>query len=306
MKAFDDCQLCPRECRVNRNAGQVGYCGSDSGYHIASICLHCGEEPPISGLNGICNVFFTGCNLQCLYCQNYQISRRNSWHQGKKLSLETVTDAIIGFLNKGAEAVGFVSPSHNLPHVIAIIDRLNHLGYKPVIVYNTNGYDKVEIINSLEGLIDVYLPDFKYADPLIAHRYSDAQDYPDIVKKSILEMYRQKGSTVVTDDNCQAVTGLIIRHLVLPGQVADSINLLKWIAAELSPKVYISLMSQYYPTECVANHPVLGKRITATEYQEVVEAMEYLGFQSGWIQQHESADHYHPDFIKDQPFEHPL
>jgi putative pyruvate formate lyase activating enzyme len=303
LKELDNCRLCPRECGANRNAGKIGYCDSDSGYNIGSVCIHHGEEPPISGLNGICNVFFTGCNLQCLFCQNYQISRQKGRLKGKSYSLEQITETIIDYLNQGIEAVGFVSPAHYSSHVKAIINRLNSLGYTPVTVYNTNGYDKVEVIRSLEGLINVYLPDFKYFDPSIAKGFSDAFDYPETAKKVLLEMYRQKGSTIVINDNGQAVTGMIIRHLVLPGQVSDSINVLKWIAAELSSAVSISLMSQFCPTVCVVNHPVLGRRVSAEEYKEVLEAMEIMGFNKGWIQQHESAEHYNPDFASDHPFD---
>jgi putative pyruvate formate lyase activating enzyme len=290
---------------VNRNAGQLGYCGSDAAYNISSICIHRGEEPPISGDKGICNIFFTGCNLQCLFCQNYQISRRKGRIKDTNYTLKKVTDVIIGYLKQGIEAVGFVSPTHYSLHVKAIIKRLNRLGFKPVTVYNTNSYDKVEILKSFEGSVDVYLPDFKYFNPSIAQRFSDATDYPEAAKKSILEMYRQKGSTVVLNDNGQAVTGMIIRHLVLPGQVKDSIKILKWIASAISTSVNISLMSQYYPTACVANHPVLGKNLSSEEYQEVLDAMEYLGFKKGWVQHHESADNYNPDFTKGYPFDNP-
>jgi putative pyruvate formate lyase activating enzyme len=302
LKELDHCVLCPRACGVNRNVGQLGYCGSNAGYSISSICIHHGEEPPISGLKGICNVFFTGCNLTCLFCQNYQISRQQGKLAAKPYTLEEVTDKIIDHLNQGIEAVGFVTPTHHSPHVKAIINRLNRLGYTPITVYNTNCYDKVNILSCLEGLIDVYLPDFKYFNPAIAGMFSDASDYPDAAKKSLLEMYRQKGSTVVLNDSGQAVTGMIIRHLVLPGQSTDSINLLTWIARELSPSVSISLMSQYCPTVCIANHPVLDRRINAAEYQVVMDGMENLGFNNGWIQQHESADHYNPDFNNESPF----
>jgi putative pyruvate formate lyase activating enzyme len=303
LKELDHCTICPRACGVNRNAGQLGYCGSDAQYNIGSICIHRGEEPSISGPNGICNVFFSGCNLQCLYCQNYQISRRKGLRDHRRLTLEEVTEAIIRILDQGIDAVGFVSPTHFTPHVKAIIRQLNALGYKPITVYNTNGYDKVEILQSLEGFIDVYLPDFKYMNPVFAREYSDAHDYPEVAQKAILEIYRQKGSTVVLNDYGQAMTGMIIRHLVLPGQVKDSIDLLHWIASELSASVCISLMSQYYPTVCVTDHPVLGRRLSVSEYQQVLEKMEDLGFHKGWVQQHESAHLYHPDFRSENPFD---
>lgn len=303
FKELDHCTICPRNCGVNRNAGHLGYCGSNAGYNIGSICIHQGEEPPISGSKGICNIFFARCNLQCLFCQNYQISRRRGIIESTSYTLEAITRTVINVLDQGIDSVGFVTPTHFTPHVRAIILRLNHLGYKPITVYNSNGFDNAEILRNFEGLIDVYLPDFKYFDPLLAEKYSDVRDYPEVAKKAIGEMYRQKGSTMVMNDNGLAVTGLIIRHLVLPGQVKDSIEILKWIAAELSASISISLMSQYYPTVHVSGHPHLGRKLTTEEYQEVLEAMENLGFTKGWIQHPESAISYLPDFNMDHPFE---
>jgi len=302
LKELDQCGLCPRECGINRNACQAGYCGSGSGYEVASICIHHGEEPPISGIKGICNVFFSGCNLACVYCQNYQISRRKQKSGNIETTLEEVTARIITLLNEGIEAVGFVNPTHFTPHVKEIIRSLNHQGYKPITVYNTNCFDKVDIVRSLEGLIDVYLPDFKYMDPILASRFSDAEIYPEIAKQALLEMYRQKGSTVVLNVSGHAATGMIIRHLILPGQTDDSIRILEWIAAFLSPSVHISLMSQYYPTVCVTGDPVLGRKVTVSEYKKVVDATERLGFHKGWIQDHESAITYCPDFSNSNPF----
>jgi len=214
-----------------------------------------------------------------------------------------VTGRIIDILDSGVEAIGFVSPTHFTPHVKAIIYSLNAAGYTPVTIYNTNAFDKVEILSSMEGLIDVYLPDFKYLDPEIAVHFSDAESYPQYAKAALREMFRQKGSTVVLNNNGQAVMGMIIRHLVLPGQSGDSIRILEWIASELSPSVNISLMSQYYPTMCVAGHPVLDRKITIREYREVLDAMDNLGFYRGWIQEFESTGIYRPDFNRANPFE---
>ena len=302
MKELEYCILCPRECGVNRLAGQTGYCLSDAGYHIGSICIHRGEEPAISGANGICNIFFSHCNLQCLFCQNYQISRNRKNTNTKPMALEEVVDTVTGILDQGIESVGFVTPTHFLPHVKAIIHSIQEMGYHPVTVYNTNGYDKPESIRTLEGLIDVYLPDLKYSDTTLAKSFSDAADYPDTARKAIREMYRQKGKSVIFGENGQALNGLIIRHLVLPGQQGDSISILRWLAEELSPEVYISLMSQYYPTSCVSKHPLLGRRITVKEYNEVVEVMHALGFGNGWIQNPDSDATYQPDFLNDYPF----
>jgi putative pyruvate formate lyase activating enzyme len=304
MKELDHCMICPRFCGVNRNMGKLGYCRAGAGYHISSICIHKGEEPVISGANGICNIFFSHCNLQCIYCQNFQISRNRGHIEEKIMTLDEVVENVIACLNEGAEAVGFVTPSHFVPHVRAIIEALHSKGLYPVTVYNSNGYETTDSLQSLEGLIDVYLPDLKYASTSLAKSLSDASDYPETAKKAIKEMYRQKGSSLVVSDNGQAANGLIIRHLVLPGQTDDSLAVLKWIAEELSPSLHISLMSQYYPTLCMTNHSQLNRKITEEEYTVVEKAMEELGFYNGWIQEMDSAHNYKPDFFQEDPFSH--
>ena len=300
---LEDCTLCPRECRVNRFEAGTGYCGTDAGLNIALVCIHRGEEPVISGKEGICNIFFGGCNLHCIYCQNHEISRNDSVVRNVGNDLEEVLDQIIKILSGGIPAVGFVSPSHVVPQVKAIIKGLNSRGYKPITVYNTNGYDKLETIRSLEGLIDVYLPDYKYITENIASEYSEAPDYPEIALKAIKEMYYQKGSTLSIDQNGSADNGLLIRHLVLPGHAEESKKVLHSIAEELSPGVHLSLMSQYHPTTYVRQHPVLNRPLYKTEYESVVETMESLGFRNGWIQDMDSNVNYRPDFRKENPFE---
>jgi putative pyruvate formate lyase activating enzyme len=300
---LENCTLCPRECRINRFDGGMGYCGTDAGLNIASVCVHRGEEPVISGKDGICNIFFAGCNLYCLYCQNHEISQRRSTFRNTGMNLEEVLDQIVKILSEGIPAVGFVSPSHVVPQVKAIIRGLNSRGYKPITVYNTNGYDKLETIRSLSGMIDVYLPDYKYVTKKIASEYSDASDYPETALKSIKEMYYQKGSTLLMDENGRAENGLLIRHLVLPGHAEESKKVLVSIAEELSPGIHLSLMSQYHPTAQVRNHPILNRPIYKTEYEVVVEKMEALGFRNGWVQDTESNLNYRPDFRKENPFE---
>jgi len=300
---LEDCTLCPRECRINRFEGGSGYCGTDAGLNIASVCIHRGEEPVISGEGGICNIFFAGCNLHCLYCQNHEISQGGIIISTKGTELEEVLDQIVKMLSKGIAAVGFVSPSHVVPQVKAIIRGLNSRGYKPVTVYNTNGYDKQETIRSLSGMIDVYLPDWKYVTKEIATSYSDASDYSEIALKAIKEMYYQKGSTVAIDENGRAENGLLIRHLVLPGHAEESKKVLRSIAEELSPGVHLSLMSQYHPTALVRNHQILNRPLYKAEYESVVETMESLGFRNGWVQDMDSTMNYRPDFSKENPFE---
>jgi len=300
---LENCTLCPRECRINRFHGADGYCGMDAGLNIASVCIHSGEEPVISGKKGIFNIFFAGCNLHCIYCQNHEISSRTGKSRKNKMGLGELLDHIEIILSDKITSVGFVSPSHVVPQVKAIIKGLHSRGLKPKTVYNTNSYDKYGTIQSLEGLIDVWLPDYKYVTPEVALNYSDASDYPAVALKALKEMYYQKGSTLMIDDKGMAENGMLIRHLVLPGHVEESKKVLQSIADELSPGIHLSLMSQYHPTYLVRNYPELNRPLYKSEYEAVVEEMEKLGFRNGWVQDMDSYQNYRPDFKKEHPFE---
>ena len=303
LKQLENCNLCPRNCHVNRLVGQHGFCKSDASFNIASICIHHGEEPAISGTDGICNIFFTNCNLQCIYCQNFQISDNRISRCLYNMELTDVISKITQILDHGIKRVGFVSPSHFIPQMQVIIAVIHSLGYKPVWVYNSNGYDKAETLQSLEGIIDVYLPDFKYMEPQLAYNYSGASDYPEFAMKSLKEMMRQKGTALFMDDDNTAESGIIIRHLVLPGHVENSIRIMRFLAEEISPRIHVSLMAQYYPTKRMANHPQLGRCVTEQEYRQVVDEMDKLGICNGWIQEFESNEFYRPDFDQPHPFE---
>jgi putative pyruvate formate lyase activating enzyme len=300
---LSNCTLCPRECGVNRFESSDGYCGMDAGMNIASICIHRGEEPPISGPEGICNIFFAGCNLHCIYCQNYDISRPDGESRKTSLTLADVLGQIENLLSEGIKTIGFVSPSHVVPQVKAIIRGLNARGHKPITVYNTNSYDKPEVIDILDGMIDVWLPDYKYVTPETAKKYSDASDYPDVSLKAIKRMYYQKGSVLQLDEKGRAECGMLIRHLVLPGHAKESRQVLRNIAEELSAGIHVSLMSQYHPTCEVKNHPILNRPLCSKEYGEVVAEMERLGFRNGWLQDMDSYKNYKPDFRRKHPFE---
>ncbi len=269
---------------------------------MASICLHRGEEPPVSGPAGICNVFFARCNLQCLYCQNYQISRNHGPLPSSLDSPEEIVDRIEAILDEGAKAVGFVSPSHRIPQMREIIRELRRRGRDPVTVMNTNCYDLSGTIAGLEGEIDLYLPDLKYRDPVLAREYSGAEDYPEVAAAALMEMYRQMGTKLDLDDDGAARRGLIVRHLVLPGAVDNSKACLRFLAEELSPEIHISLMSQYHPTPAVRNHPDLGRTLLKKEYEAVIEEMERRGFYRGWIQELDSPGSYLPDFSRPEVF----
>jgi putative pyruvate formate lyase activating enzyme len=240
--------------------------------------------------------------LQCSYCQNYQISRNNNSLPKYNLDLSDVVEKILSILDTGCNSVGFVSPSHFVPQVKIIINELHKLGRYPIIVYNTNSYDKVDTLKQLEDLVDIYLADFKYINSNIAKKYSDANNYPQIASMAIKEMYRQKGSTLIINEKNQAESGLIIRHLVLPNNVDNSIDLFKYVAEEISTNVYISLMSQYYPTIKVQDDSSLNRTITSDEYKKVVDVIQNFGFHNGWIQESESQSYYLPDFNKEIPF----
>lgn len=302
IKDLENCNICPRGCHTNRLAKPKGFCKTDAQFNISSICLHKGEEPVISGNHGICNVFFSHCNLQCIYCQNYQISQNGTFVSNFG-TLDLITEKIITLLDRGCKSVGFVSASHMVPQMVMIINSLHRWQRFPTVVYNSNGYDSVITLKRLEGIVDVYLPDFKYSDNLIASQYSGAKDYVETAKDALKEMYRQMGSKIITDESETAVRGLIIRHLVLPNQVGNSKNVLRFIAQELSTKVSISLMAQYHPMADAVGHKSLGRTITETEYREVCEEMEMLGFENGWIQELESNKEYIPDFNQIHPFE---
>jgi putative pyruvate formate lyase activating enzyme len=303
LNVLADCALCPRNCHADRLAGKAGYCRSDASFSIASICIHKGEEPAVSGSGGICNIFFSNCNLQCLYCQNHQISDNRISRTFYRMELDDLISQITAILDSGINRVGFVSPSHFIPQMKVIITIIRTMGYKPIWVYNTNGYDKAETLRSLEGIIDVYLPDFKYMDANLARQYSGARDYPEYAAKALKEMHRQKGTALITDEHGAAESGIIVRHLVLPGHVQNSLDVVRFIADEISPRIHFSLMAQYYPTRRVENHPVLHRGITETEYRQVIDEMEKLGINNGWTQEFESNEFYRPDFDQPHPFE---
>ncbi len=297
------CNICPRKCNADRFSSKKGYCKAGTEFSISSICIHRGEEPVISGSKGICNVFFTHCNLQCVYCQNWQISDNSLDHSPEFMELDEVLRQIIFILDTGINILGFVSPGHYIPQMKIIVNALNHLGYKPTIVYNSNGYDDAAQLKKLEGMVDVYLPDFKYMEEGTARRYSDVKDYPEIALKAHKEMYRQMGSNLIIDNEGYAMRGMLIRHLVLPGHTENSIKVLEAIANELSPSVHVALMSQYYPTHRANEYALLNQTVDSKEYHKVIDKMTELEITRGFVQGIESADNYRPDFDGNHPFE---
>lgn len=281
------CNACPRKCNVERNIGEFsrGFCKMPYNAVLARASLHLWEEPVISGERGSGAIFFSGCNLRCVFCQNYEISHENF---GKQVSKSEFIDIVKRLENQGAHTINLVNPTHFVPFVKEVFSE-----YKPSVpvVYNTGGYDDVESIRSLQGLIDVYLPDLKYFDSDVSKKYSNAENYFEKASKAVLEMQRQVGKSVIKDGIMQK--GLIIRHLVLPKNTDQSIKILRWIKDNLPIDTYISLMSQYVPYVKI-EYKELNRRIVTAEYQKVIDEFERLGFENGFMQERSSAQ---TDFI---------
>lgn len=281
------CNACPRKCNVERNIGEFsrGFCKMPYNAVLARASLHLWEEPVISGERGSGAIFFSGCNLRCVFCQNFEISHENF---GKQVSKSEFIDIVKNLENQGAHTINLVNPTHFVPLIKEVFSE-----YKPSVpvVYNTGGYDDVESIRSLQGLIDVYLPDLKYFDSDVSKKYSNAENYFEKASKAVLEMQRQVGESVIKDGIMQK--GMIIRHLVLPKNTDQSIKILRWIKDNLPIDTYISLMSQYVPY-VKTEYKELNRRIVTAEYQKVIDEFERLGFENGFMQERSSAQ---TDFI---------
>lgn len=292
MKELEKCNICPLKCGVNRNK-YSGRCGASKDVEIALASLHYFEEPCISGKNGSGTVFFSNCNLKCVYCQNYKISHKGF---GKKISVSHLADIFLSQQKKGANNINLVTPTMYVPHIITAIKIAKQKGLNIPIIYNSSGYEDVDTIKLLNGYIDVYLPDFKYYFSDIAKKYSNVENYFEIASSAILEMYKQVGDPVF-DDNGLIKRGMIIRHMILPNNVENSKMVLKWINGNLSNKVYISVMAQYFPTYKACEYPEINRKITDEELNSVWDFASYLGFENGFIQElGEHEEEYVPDF----------
>lgn len=289
-----NCDICPRACHINRIAGEKGFCRSDSQIYISSYCDHHGEEPVLSGSRGSGTIFFTGCNLKCVFCQNYQISQLPDNKQ-KGLSTAELASIMLYLQDKlCCHNINLVSPSHFVPQIVEALLTAVPLGLRIPLVYNTNAYDSPDTLRLLENIVDIYLPDIKYSSDNWAVRFSHAVNYVDTSRMAIKEMYRQVGE-LVTDGNI-AVKGLIVRHLILPNGIAGSADSLKWLLENTSRHISVSIMAQYYPAYLAINEPLLSRKINRTEFDEVVELLKELNMENGWLQEMESADFYLPDF----------
>lgn len=297
------CDICPRGCGVNRLKDERSYCHSAYLPIVSSACAHHGEEPTLSGNRGSGTIFFGNCNMRCVYCQNFQISQNPQAQKANEISIRALAGEMLNLQKQGCHNINFVTPSHFVPQIVMALAEAAPLGLNLPLVYNSSGYDSLETIKALEGIIDIYLPDLRYASYEHARQFSQAPSYVSNARAAIREMHRQVGN-LVTDEEGIAKRGLIVRHLVLPQNAAGSRESLVWLAREISPEVTVSIMSQYYPTHRAVEFPPLGRRITPAEYAEVVDIVNELGLENGWLQEMDAPETYQPDFAKDgHPFE---
>jgi len=302
-KIQKQCIICPRNCKVNRLRGEKGYCRSADKLKIAHFGLHFGEEPFISGTYGSGTIFFYNCNMRCVFCQNWQISQvdiNDDIYKQSDYSEERLAEIMLSLQEQKAHNINLVSPNHYIPQIVKGIYLAKKKGLKIPIIYNTNGYDSYETLNLLKGIVDIYLPDIKYSGNKNAGKYSNTSNYVEVNRKAIKEMFEQIGNLIL-DKNGIAQRGLIVRHLVLPNDIAGSKDSLKFLA-NVSRDIYIGIMSQYNPCFRSREYTELNRKITNEEYENVVRYAQSLGFKNILIQDNESSDVLNPDFSKEDPF----
>ena len=293
MNKYENCLLCPRKCGINRSTGQTGVCGVSSEIKVARAALHYWEEPCISGKRGSGAVFFSGCSLHCVFCQNREIS---DGKEGKVISKEQLSDIFIELAGKGANNINLVTPGQYIPDIVWAVNDAKSRGMKLPIIYNTSGYENVTELKLLEGIVDVYLPDFKYMDSTLSARYSRAKDYPSVAKQALSEMVRQQPDVVIDDATGLIQKGVIVRQLLLPGHVNDAKAVLKYLYDTYHDHVYISMMSQFTPI-ALKDYPEINRTVTKREYERLVNYALEIGITNAFIQEGDVAkDSFIPAF----------
>lgn len=293
MNKYENCLLCPRKCGINRSTGQTGVCGVLSEIKVARAALHYWEEPCISGKRGSGAVFFSGCSLHCVFCQNREIS---DGKEGKVISKERLSDIFIELAGKGANNINLVTPGQYIPDIVWAVNDAKSRGMKLPIIYNTSGYENVTELKLLEGIVDVYLPDFKYMDSTLSARYSRAKDYPSVAKQALSEMVRQQQDVVIDDATGLIQKGVIVRQLLLPGHVNDAKAVLKYLYDTYHDHVYISMMSQFTPI-ALKDYPEINRTVTKREYERLVNYALEIGITNAFIQEGDVAkDSFIPAF----------
>lgn len=293
MNKYENCLLCPRKCGINRSTGQTGVCGVSSEIKVARAALHYWEEPCISGKRGSGAVFFSGCSLHCVFCQNREISDGKA---GKLISKERLSDIFMELADKGANNINLVTPGQYIPDIVWAVNDAKSRGMKLPIIYNTSGYENVTELKLLEGIVDVYLPDFKYMDSTLSARYSRAKDYPSVAKQALSEMVRQQPDVVIDDATGLIQKGVIVRQLLLPGHVNDAKAVLKYLYDTYHDHVYISMMSQFTPI-ALKDYPEINRTVTRREYERLVDYALEIGITNAFIQEDDVAkDSFIPAF----------
>jgi len=293
MNKYENCLLCPRKCGINRRTGQTGVCGVSSEIKVARAALHYWEEPCISGKRGSGAVFFSGCSLHCVFCQNREIS---DGKEGKVISKERLSDIFMELAGKGANNINLVTPGQYIPDIVWAVNDARSRGMKLPIIYNTSGYENVTELKLLEGIVDVYLPDFKYMDSTLSARYSRAKDYPSVAKQALSEMVRQQPDVVIDDATGLIQKGVIVRQLLLPGHVNDAKAVLKYLYDTYHDHVYISMMSQFTPI-ALKDYPEINRTVTRREYERLVDYALEIGITNAFIQEGDVAkDSFIPAF----------
>ena len=295
MKELNSCTICPHNCKINRNNGQIGRCRSGDKVKIALASVHNYEEPCISDKNGSGTIFFSNCNLSCIYCQNYKISQLG---KGYELSVEELANIMLKQQEKGVNNINLVTPTMYVYQIIEAIKIARKRGLKIPIIYNTNGYENVKTIQHLNGYVDIYLPDLKYYSNEISKKYSKIDNYFKYATEAIKEMYKQVGSPIF-DENGIIKKGLIIRHLVLPNHLQNSKHILKWIKENMPEDTYVSVMAQYFPTYKAKEDELLNRKLTKKEYKEIEQYLYLLDLKNGYMQElGEHEEEYVPDWNK--------
>lgn len=293
MNKYENCLLCPRKCGTNRRTGQTGVCGVSSEIKVARAALHYWEEPCISGKRGSGAVFFSGCSLHCVFCQNREIS---DGKEGKVISKERLSDIFMELAGKGANNINLVTPGQYIPDIVWAVNNARSRGMKLPIIYNTSGYENVTELKLLEGIVDVYLPDFKYMDSTLSAMYSRAKDYPSVAKQALSEMVRQQPDVVIDDATGLIQKGVIVRQLLLPGHVNDAKAVLKYLYDTYHDHVYISMMSQFTPI-ALKDYPEINRTVTRREYERLVDYALEIGITNAFIQEGDVAkDSFIPAF----------
>jgi len=293
MNKYENCLLCPRKCGINRRTGQTGICGVSSEIKVARAALHYWEEPCISGKRGSGAVFFSGCSLHCVFCQNREIS---DGKEGKVISKERLSDIFMELAGKGANNINLVTPGQYIPDIVWAVNDAKSRGMKLPIIYNTSGYENVTELKLLEGIVDVYLPDFKYMDSTLSAMYSRAKDYPSVAKQALSEMVRQQPDVVIDDATGLIQKGVIVRQLLLPGHVNDAKAVLKYLYDTYHDHVYISMMSQFTPI-ALKDYPEINRTVTRREYERLIDYALEIGITNAFIQEGDVAkDSFIPAF----------